>query len=345
MKAGVGRRLVKALVGMVVVTTISACSSGGGGTTRTGTVVSVMDPYAVSCHVVAADGAIARAANVANSPGRYIFDGKTGLPAMTATGCVDAATGISLPALGSPAPSTDDSGVITPVTTIIKALMAADPSYTASSAATFVASNLGLPTGIDLLNYDPLAETANDVATAIPVQTVSNQLIATMIMLGAATGDESVVVEALVTAIQDNAAGGAGSILDLTNVTKLSTIAANAGVNPAAITSIANAIAKVNEQIVQAAATLNPVSPSYDPNAVLQDVLIIMSAATIVADILIPKIVLAESGDTSELDAILASIPSLVQTAESQVDINGLSSVPVTVDNTPSQTGATGASS
>lgn len=347
MNAGVRTMIAKVIIGVVATISMVGCSSGGGGgANRTGTVVSVMDPYAIGCHVVSSDGSIARAVNVVNSPGRYIFDDKTGLPDMTATGCTDAATGVALPALQSPAPTTADNGVITPITTLIRAMMAADPSLTASSATTLVASNLGLSTSIDLLNYDALAVAETDAASALTVQSVSNQLVATMIMLEAATNNGAVVLNALVTAINTSDAAGAGSIVDLTSVTTLTTIVQNAGIRAAATSSIASAIAAVNTEIVNAANKLIPGSSNYAPSVGLQSVLITMSAATIVAENLSGDIAFAASvsGNTSALDADVPNIPSLVQDAESSVDPDGLTSVPVTVDNTTDQTGATGAS-
>jgi hypothetical protein len=239
-----------------------------------------------------------------------------------------------------------DSSVVTPITTIVNAMMAADPTLTAGAASLALATSLGLPTGTDLLNYDPLEAAVTDAATALKIQAASNQLTSLISLIGAATtGNYSGAVASIAFTIASAPTAGAGATVDLSNAATLAAIIQNSGVVEASTaTSIGLAAAGVNAQIQQAADSYT----GGDPMAVLKT----MTAATIVASDLGTKIEAAvESGDTTALETaaldVLVNVGTLVTAAEAEVDESGMSSDVVVIgdDNPTDQTGSTGSSS
>jgi hypothetical protein len=341
MKVGKYTGVAKGIAGVVALAALVGCSSDTG----KGTVVSIMDPYAVGCQVTAGLGQTAQAADEVNSPGRYVFDPAplVAVP-VTATGCTDAASGIALPTLSAPA----DSSVVTPITTIVNAMMAADPTLTAGAASLAVATSLGLPTGTDLLNYDPLEAAVTDAATALKIQAASNQLTSMIILIESVSGagDSSAVVKAIAAAVAGSAAGGAGATVDLTNAVTLKSIARNAGAEEGHAESIANAASAVNAQIKQAADSYT----GGDPMGLLKT----MTAATIVASNLGAEIEAAFESDGylyAPVDTlsqnVVTNVGTLVTAAEAEVDESGMSSDVVVIgdDNPTDQTGSTGSSS
>jgi hypothetical protein len=233
-----------------------------------------------------------------------------------------------------------DSSVVTPITTIVNAMMAADPTLTAGAASLAVATSLGLPTGTDLLNYDPLEAAVTDAATALKIQAASNQLTSMIILIEAAPGNSGAAVKAIAKAVADSAAGGAGATVDLTNAVTLKNIARSAGAEEGNAESIANAASAVNAQIKQAADSYT----GGDPMAVLKT----MTAATIVASNLGAEF---EAGDfMAQYDLtqnVILNVGTLVTAAEAEVDESGMSSDVVVIgdDNPTDQTGSTGSSS
>jgi VCBS repeat-containing protein len=98
--------------------------------------------------------------------GDFSFDFGDPTATLRSVGGVDLSTGLPFTgSLTAPAGST----VVNPLTTLVVATAAATPGVTVAAATAAVLAGLGLPSGIDLVSYDPLAQTMSD-PTALQVQ-------------------------------------------------------------------------------------------------------------------------------------------------------------------------------
>jgi Bacterial Ig-like domain/RTX calcium-binding nonapeptide repeat (4 copies) len=120
---------------------------------------------------------------------------------IVAVGGVNIDTGLpnTLP-LKAPAGST----VINPLTTLVQAVLEANPSSSAAEASAQVAQSLGLSTGVDLTSYDPLQALAEDAnnAVALAAQKAAVQVVTVVQLIAqSAGGDLSAAAEAVVSSL------------------------------------------------------------------------------------------------------------------------------------------------
>ena len=174
---------------------------------------------------------IGEASTTTDANGDFTLNG--GVGPIVAYGGVDISTGLAFEGvMTAPAGST----VVTPVTTLINQVMENDDTLSATQAATLVASNLGLGvTGDALLAYDPTEvaanseSTAEEIATALEVQSISVQIINIMSQVaqaadyatnGATNEQQGALdtVEALASLVTD------GGSIDLTSTSTIQTI-------------------------------------------------------------------------------------------------------------------------
>ncbi len=233
-----------------------------------------------------ADGYIRDAHIYIDTTGNGIGDHDTGvftnasgnffLPANTPTGTIIAIGGVNIDT-GVPntliykAPS--GSTTVSPLTTLVQAY-ADTNNVSAAAAETAVQNALGLPAGVDLLTFDPLAADPSD-ADAVAVQKAAAQ-IATIAMLAAsapadgATSSDAAqdVIDKLVTTVTNASAGSvnlsdadtAASLLgDSTNITDSTVTSATAAIGGAVdLTQISNAQSIALDNIAPAAPTNAP---------------------------------------------------------------------------------------
>ena len=104
-------------------------------------------------------------------------------------GGTDTATGLSMKTvLKGPANAT----VITPLTTLVTRVMEQNPELGASAAAGKLEASLGIPDGVDILNFDTFKEARNENPSAADVLTATAKLQDTLVqggnLIGGATG-------------------------------------------------------------------------------------------------------------------------------------------------------------
>lgn len=322
MKVGNKMRFVKVMSGIAAAAVITGCSSGSsstaaGDTQLSGTVVTAMDPYAMSCIV---KSGLLRATEVdsANSPGRYLFENVTAVAGpVTATGCIDKASGVALPDMASPA-----AGMVTPITTVMTDMMDADPALTVDTATQLVRTNMGIPANVNPITFDPITAAATSPLEAVTVQAIASKLTSTIKMLeGAGSADPFAAITTTVIA---------GSF-DLDTPVGVTALASAAGVDPVIVT---NAIVAVNTNIATVAATFVPGTSDFTAN------LKQMTAATSVAEALAAVIA---TGDTVAVDTAVTTVGADITTAIASVDNTGLTSDELVLDG--GATGATGGTS
>jgi hypothetical protein len=113
-----------------------------------------------------------------DNEGDFSFDFGDPTATLVSIGGIDLSTGLPFAgSLRAPAGST----VVNPLTTLVVATAATSPGHTIAAATQAVLTALNLPLGIDLVAYDPLAQTAGD-PTALLVQkaaaNVANVIVA-----------------------------------------------------------------------------------------------------------------------------------------------------------------------
>ena len=104
-------------------------------------------------------------------------------------GGTDTATGLSVKTtLKGPASAT----VITPLTTLVTRVMEQNPELDASAAANKLEDSLGIPAGVDILNFDTFREASVENPSAADVLTATAKLQDTLVqggnLIGGATG-------------------------------------------------------------------------------------------------------------------------------------------------------------
>ncbi len=107
------------------------------------------------------------------------------------------------------------ASTVNPLTTLVQSLVEGGAALADASQA--VSSVLGLPPGVDVLSYDPLAQPAGD-AQALAVQKTIVQVAAIAVL----SGNPDDALDALANSIETN--NNAGQTLDLTNGTDLAEI-------------------------------------------------------------------------------------------------------------------------
>lgn len=299
----------KVFIGFASAAALTGCLSDYDAPAAKTTIVGVMDPYAIGCTVTGANGYAATAIDATASPGRYQFSSTINVGEITAAGCTDLATSKPLPTFKAPAPTTLDESVVTPITTVITAMMSS--GLTASEAEAAISQDF--PGIIDLLTFDPF--TCLDKCQGILVQSFSNRLTVAIVMLQAAVEDDAAVITALADAY---ASGG--------------TINMNAIVEAAHVpvdvsTSIATVISNINNKIEAAASTISAGSTPAEITTALKT----MTAGVIVASNLVTKVeaAVASDGNADDLDSSISNLASLISDAEVLVNVEGFISAPV----------------
>ncbi|PIW28424.1 MAG: hypothetical protein COW30_07515, partial [Rhodospirillales bacterium CG15_BIG_FIL_POST_REV_8_21_14_020_66_15] len=176
---------------------------------------------------------VGEATDVTGFDGDFTLTGATG--DLILTGGTDVSTGLFFEgALRAPAGST----VITPLTTIVAGLI--DAGQTASGAESIVETALGIPAGVDLLNFDPVAATRDSLANGTTVMGAGAQVQnAMVIVLGALFGadaDTSIPDQTAFNAIgtaMANLMVAQGAAFDLTNTAQITSL-----MNDTAITGL-----------------------------------------------------------------------------------------------------------
>lgn len=202
------------------------------------------------------------ASDVTDANGRYAL-AANGAP-LILIGGYDTATNLAFDGtLTAPAGST----AITPLTTLIQTVAstgAGDPV----AAQQAVAAALGLHSGLDLNDLDPIAATRRGELGAAEAFATASSLLNTVALLTAAgaAGDPFDAIAAQI-------AAAAGTPLDLTDIATLAALAAGAGV-PAASLDTAVALAAASNALIDQA-----VARSSDPVSLLEAVTAVSIAA------------------------------------------------------------------
>ncbi|WP_127090987.1 DUF4114 domain-containing protein [Aquabacter cavernae] len=174
----------------------------------------------------------------ANASGGYTLVNPVGR--ITLTGGIDTATGLAFTGiLTAPAGST----VLTPLTTLISEIATPGDSNPIA-AETTLSTALGLASDIDLMRFDPVAETLAGDADARTVLAANSMVLNTMTLLQAAGAADPAGLMA------GRIAAGAG--LDLTNADTLRNLAAEAGIGAAASAAVVALAAASNALAAQA---------------------------------------------------------------------------------------------
>lgn len=127
---------------------------------------------------------------------------------------------------------------VNPLTTLVQTYLETQPGATLAQATAAVHNALGLPSGIDVLTYDPLAPANASDPNALAVQKIIAQVVAVAVLSGQ-PGD---VVNALTNGIANTLPG---DTVDLTNVNDLNQIL-DGVVPPETLSETSNQIAGVN---------------------------------------------------------------------------------------------------
>lgn len=181
---------------------VTACGgAGGGGTAGSGssTLLSglAVDGYLQGSNVfldLNSNGALdaGEPSTTTDTNGRYVLDykGVTGLVtglSIVVTGGIDSDTGLAFAGqLKATADVAEQGQVVTPLTTLVDALVAQGHAANVSTARTMVASSLGLT--VDQLSVDPVAAIAN--APALYTKTVALQRAIQMLAAANAVSGE-----------------------------------------------------------------------------------------------------------------------------------------------------------
>ncbi|MCV2874625.1 tandem-95 repeat protein, partial [Rhodobacteraceae bacterium XHP0102] len=159
-----------------------------------------------------------------DSDGRFTLEGAGAatIIATTSANTIDQSSGVALDGLTLTAPA--GATVVTPVTSIIA-------QSGGALTPTQVAQILGLPAGVDPLEYDPYAQ-GTDNAEAARVEVIAQQLVATVRSFAAVaegtgvTEDEamSAAFSAVVQLVTSKGADGATELVDFTSAEDISAI-------------------------------------------------------------------------------------------------------------------------
>jgi len=267
-------------------TATTAVTTAVAASVEKGTVVTVVDGYATGCSV--------RSGTLAALPtgglGQYIFAGKP-TAVINATGCTDSHTGITLPPLSTPAPTTTTATAldfvnITPVTTVIQSFIAAgstpeDPIATNNPVLQKAATQIVAIAKIAQNNSttatvtaDPIkaiteaaktittagtttATLANAVRTTVPAAVQAAVETAATEVKAAIAASTSVQQMAQVAKVANNAATNVASLSTaaaINTAAATQTVVSTGIVTPAAVTTanIAAVVTTVTAQIVAA---------------------------------------------------------------------------------------------
>lgn len=210
-----------------------------------------------------------------DSSGNFTLSSTTQTGTLVMTGGTDISTGKAFTGLMT-APS--GSSVVTPLTTIMASIMAANPAMTSAQVMSNLASSLGITTVPDLTSYDPVAvasgvssgnatQAAQVLAAAIKVQSIVAQISALINGAASSVSSEQAASEAF-KAIANLTAGGSALATDSTSMSTLIGNVATAvgqGGNPTvtnAAGSVAAMISNIATQITTTAGSTT--NATYD---------------------------------------------------------------------------------
>ncbi len=289
-----------------------------------GTAITVADGYASGCTVTS--GTLT--AQATSALGQYLFLGKPSAEIL-ATGCVDAHTGVSLPPLKAPAPTTTagqlDLVNVTPITTMVAAV-----------GETKAAAILGIP--VADLKKDPVGDTtlskvaAKIVAVSKVVTTASSTVTDPIASLATQAGNSTKTLDDTVkdTALLTNIVGAAAanSVSTLAQQVATAINSATTVDDAAKVAAIASGL-KEGETVAAktASVTLNA--------AGLTTTKISTTTIATVASTLVTQIVQAVLAGTANISAIAPTAVSLASAAQS-------AQAALTAAQTAAGTGATG---
>ena len=333
----------------------SALTAALTGAITSGTVVTVVDGYASGCTVTS--GSVGATA-VAGQLGKYIFAGDpTG--SLSATGCVDAHTGVALPPMSAPFPTGTgglDEVNVTPVTTMVQSVVAADTSggtlaaILAAAEAT-IRTALGLAVTADT-NADPvevggaLATAAAKIVAVAQVatgadSTVTDPIAALAVVIEANRGNPATdtldEVVANVTLMQDVvSAAVAGDVAIISGVVTAAVDAAAGDADATAQVTVVAAQVLVTDDL--AAVNADAAAATLDSAGVVEgtvDSTNIDAIAATVADEIVADVL---AGDSSAVDATNEDLAGAVADLEEAVTDTG-----GTIPDGTGGTGGTGA--
>ena len=179
---------------------------------------------------------------VTNADGSFVLHGGSGKLIMY--GGTDISTGLAFNGIMT---ATEGSTVITPLTTLISALV--DTGLTALQATNQVASAFGIDTQlVDIGTFDPVPAAVTGDATATAVLSAAIQVQSTVAQISAVGGSTSAVFSAIADAI--TAAGNAPiDLTDTSSTGALQGIATSAGVSEAALATVVSVVSAANTSI------------------------------------------------------------------------------------------------
>jgi hypothetical protein len=135
--------------------------------------------------------------------------------------------------LKAPAGST----AINPLTTVLQQYSESHPTVSLAAAQAAVNTALGIPAGINLTTYDPLAAASPTDPVALAVQKIAAEIVATSTLSG---GNDLAVINSIVALVDQ------GHFIDLTQSSVLTTVYAGlSGVNQALVLAVNSAINEV----------------------------------------------------------------------------------------------------
>jgi len=288
----------------------------------TGTVVTVVDGYASGCTVTS--GTLTALAT--GGLGQYIFAGKP-TSAVRATGCVDAHTGITLPTLTAPAPTTTagalDQVNVTPVTTMVQSYVTAGSSLGGAQMA--VAALLKLSeTDIFL---DPVVLATTSPSAGLALQKAANQIVSVAAQVAVAnTAGSGAALDPI--AAFSNSARTAGSTATLVTAAQASVPATIQAAVAAAVTNVTQAIATAANvtdvaRITKAASTSTAANlatlPAVNSAAATQTVtasgltttaVTASNIASVAQTIATQVLALVAKGDAASVALVTSTVPS-----------------------------------
>jgi VCBS repeat-containing protein len=184
--------------------------------------------------------------------GKFSFDFGDSTATLRSIGGIDLSTGLPFTgSLTAPAGST----VVNPLTTLVVATAASAPGTTVATATAAVLAGLGLPSGLDLVSYDPLAQGA-DNPTALQVQKAAANVANVIVVAMNAGIDPAATLANLATLI---VAATPAATVDLTSTTVLGGVLTVGNVAPP--TATIGGLAAVNAA-VSAATTFTDIGAS-----------------------------------------------------------------------------------
>ena len=144
------------------------------------------------------------------------------------------------------------SSVITPLTTLVQAIVANSGGMTnAAAAETSVKNALGISNAVDLSTFDPVTATAMGDANGAAVLSAGIQVQATVTQLAAAGTSSASVVSSLASTISSS-----GSTVDLGNASTISSLGTASGLTSDAANGVGSVTAAANTSIATAASTM-----------------------------------------------------------------------------------------